>query len=407
MIHVCFGLYDKTGHYSKFTGTAMLSLFDNTTSNVTVHILHDNTLTDDNREKFSYVAGRYGQRVKFYNVEKICADKISNMVALVPDVQKSRVSVGAFYRLLIPNVLPENIDRCIYFDSDIIVNLDISDLWRVDLDDKPLAAVPEDKIYHFDYEQRAAKKYLLRTKLVSYKDYFNSGVIIINLNFWRQNEQLILSGVKWRGDHPQCACFDQDIFNYLFSKNYVRLSENFDLFVDVERRTDEKHLIRRAIYHYIYTTLRLEDDPYNRLWMDYFIRTPWFDAETIGKIFSATQQLHVDLKNSMAQISAIVSGKTRAFFAAPADIDSVRKIFAVRPDEEIIPVNGNESLQKLVDAMKNSRGRKIFFIVVPKFPFQILIQAGFVPGRDFINGMEFLSEVHGKPLDSYPLIKSL
>ena len=29
MIHVCFGLHDKTGHYSKFTGTAMLSLFEN------------------------------------------------------------------------------------------------------------------------------------------------------------------------------------------------------------------------------------------------------------------------------------------------------------------------------------------------------------------------------------------
>ncbi len=29
MIHVCFSLYDKTGSYSKFTGTAMLSLFEN------------------------------------------------------------------------------------------------------------------------------------------------------------------------------------------------------------------------------------------------------------------------------------------------------------------------------------------------------------------------------------------
>ena len=29
MIHVCFGLYDKTGGYSKFTGTAMLSIFEN------------------------------------------------------------------------------------------------------------------------------------------------------------------------------------------------------------------------------------------------------------------------------------------------------------------------------------------------------------------------------------------
>ena len=29
MIHVCFGLYDKNGTYSKFTGTTMLSIFEN------------------------------------------------------------------------------------------------------------------------------------------------------------------------------------------------------------------------------------------------------------------------------------------------------------------------------------------------------------------------------------------
>ena len=29
MIHVCFCLHDATGRYSKFTGTAMLSMFDN------------------------------------------------------------------------------------------------------------------------------------------------------------------------------------------------------------------------------------------------------------------------------------------------------------------------------------------------------------------------------------------
>lgn len=32
MIHICFSLHDKTGSYSKFTGTAMLSLFENMTT---------------------------------------------------------------------------------------------------------------------------------------------------------------------------------------------------------------------------------------------------------------------------------------------------------------------------------------------------------------------------------------
>ncbi|MBR6887897.1 MAG: hypothetical protein IKN16_05570 [Selenomonadaceae bacterium] len=141
MIHVCFSLYDKTGRYSKFTGTTVCSIFENTTSDVTVHILHDNTLTDDNRDKFIYLAGRYGQAVKFYDVEKLCADKIREMIAL--SSENSRFTVGALYRLFVPQVLPNTVNKIIYLDSDLIVNLDIKELWQIELDDKILAAVPE------------------------------------------------------------------------------------------------------------------------------------------------------------------------------------------------------------------------------------------------------------------------
>ncbi len=61
MIHVCYGLHDGDGRYSKFTGTSILSMFENATTpprSVTVHILHDDTLTADNRDKFSYLAGQ-------------------------------------------------------------------------------------------------------------------------------------------------------------------------------------------------------------------------------------------------------------------------------------------------------------------------------------------------------------
>jgi len=56
MIHVCYGIYDDTGRYSKFTGMSILSMFENTRTEVTVHLLHDDTLTDDNRDKFSNFA---------------------------------------------------------------------------------------------------------------------------------------------------------------------------------------------------------------------------------------------------------------------------------------------------------------------------------------------------------------
>ena len=37
----------------------------------------------------------------------------------------------------------------------------------------------------------------------------------------------------------------------------------------------------------------------------------------------------------------------------------------------------------------------------------ILTEVGFVFGRDFINGMEFLSEVHGVPFNSYELLQMM
>ena len=408
MIHVCFCLHDKTGHYAKFTGTAMLSLFENTNSNITVHILHDNTLSTDNRDKFIYVAGQCGQTVKFYNVEELCADKLAEFLRLIPAIKTSFSTIGTFFKLLIPQVLPADIDKCIYLDSDMLVNLDIKELWQIDLREKPLAAVPEmEANYHAYKEFEAARKYLLSEHIVNYDDYFNAGLIVMNLEYLHNNKDLILSGVKWRGDHPQCNCFDQDIWNYLFSKNYVKLPVKYDGFVASERLREKDKQVLKSIHHFSGSSLQSDmSDQYNRLWMDYFMKTPWFDTEAMGRLYSGFQQIHVGLKQSMINVSAIMSGKTRAFFAPSANVDALKKIFSIRDDEEIIPAENNESLKKLIDAMNASRGKKIFFIMIP-FPFQILIQAGFEPGKDFVNGLEFLSEAHGVPLNSYELIKAL
>ena len=365
-------------------------------------------MTADNRDKFSYVAGQYNQLVKFYNVEILCAEKINAMIELVPAVKNSRVSIGAFYRLLIPKILPAEIDKCIYLDSDTLVNLNINELWQIELGDKPLASVPEMLADSIGYKTFAApRNYLINNGIVRYEDYFNSAVMMINLTYFRNAEELLMSGIKWRGEHPQCICFDQDILNYLFTKIYLRLPDKFDHFVYTERLLGKTHP-ERMIYHFAGSTMNLDTrDPFNRLYIKYFMKTPWFNEESIGQLYAGVQRLHVGLKNSMAKISAIVSGKTRSFFTFPQHVELVRNYFVVHDDEEIIFAENNDSLKKLIDAMKRSHGRKIFFILVPNFPLEILVQAGFVYGRDFLNGFEFLSEAHGLPLNSYELIKAM
>ena len=366
--------------------------------------MHDNTLTTDNRDKFIYVAGRYNQLVKFYNVDELCADKLAEITGMIPSVQTSVVSVASMYRFLIPQLL--EIDKCIYLDSDIVVNMDIAELWRIELGEKIFGVVPE----AYNGVRTEMALLLVGDGYVKKEDYFNAGVLLMNLKLLRDKAEFINVGIKFYNEHPQYGNFDQDILNYLFAAESLKLPAKFNYFVrDARSRGETK--IEHNIYHYLSTSwsrgvLLDMRDSFNRLWMNYFMQTPWFDTDTIGRLYAGVQQLHVSFKSVMVNISAIMSGKTRTFFDVSRNIEALKKIFSVRDDEEIITAE-NDGLKKLLDAMNTSRGKKVFFIMIPNFPYQILIDAGFVFGKDFVNGMEFLSEAQGVPLNSYPLIQAM
>lgn len=408
MIHVCFGLHDKTGHYSKLTGTAMLSIFENLSAppqSTCIHILHDNTLTTDNRDRFIYLAGRYNQLVKFYNVEQLCATELKEMIELIPQAKTSRLSVAALYRLLIPKILPSDIEKVIYLDSDIIVNLDISELWSLDLGDKIFAAVPELP------NTIEVKHRLCVHGLVKIEDYFNSGVLLMNVKRFLEEDIAIIDGIKFIGNHSEYPFLDQEVLNYIFSCRYLKLSTRFNRIIRWCRRQNEMH-IKRKIYHFTGDTIQLDlNDEFNRLWMEYFTKTPWFNSEAMGRlmgqIYDNARRTHVAFKNAMTTIADAVSGKTRVFLILEDYLDLVTKTFTLRDNEEIIFIEHGAPLQKIADLMKTSRDKKIFFVMFPSFPFDAFIEAGFVYGRDFLNGFEFLPNTDGDLLESHKLIQAM
>ncbi|MBR6711852.1 MAG: glycosyltransferase [Selenomonadaceae bacterium] len=290
MIHVCFSLYDPARHYSKFTGTAMLSLFENHTPphlpSITVHLLHDNTLTQDNRDKLIQIAERYGQQLKFYNVEELCTDRFEQMILYFPDVYADRHSIAMFYRFFIPELLlPQGIEKAIYLDSDIVVNLDIAELWQIELDDKPFGAIPEiNQFSNKDVGIKTKKGYIaiLSEGVVNPEDYLNSGVLLMNLKVLREEEANLLEGIKFISEHPQFEFLDQDILNYCFSTSYLKLPTKFNRFVLNARRENEL-LIDKKIYHFAASRLSFimnSRDPFNQTFMNYFTKTPWVDADT-------------------------------------------------------------------------------------------------------------------------------
>ena len=405
MIHVCFSFRDETGSFAKFAGTAMISLFENISellSSITVHILHDNTLTDENRSNFSYLAGRWGQSVKFYNVEKICAGKIAQMTDLFADADKNYFNQAMLYKLLIPQALPKDVSKVIYLEPTVIVNLNIGELWRIDLGEKTLGVVPALSI---GSDIHTADK-IIADGFVKAENYFNSGVMLMNLNLLRSEETKIIDGLNFAVEKKYFYLLDQTVLNYCFSTQTVKLPAQFNCFVRWVRKN--KETVENKIYYYTGYSLQLDmNDPFNLLWMNCFAKTPWFNAATIGKLYENFQQIHIRLKKSLVNLSAVLAGKTRSFCTTPNYADELKKIFIIRNDEELILLENQASYQALFNAMNNSRGKKVFFILAQGFPFNALSKADFTFGKDFLNAMEFLSEEQGMSMNSYPILYSM
>ena len=129
MIHVAYRLWGGDGFFAKMCGTSMLSMFENTKEKVTVHIMHNDRLTPDNRGKFCYIAGQYGQQVEFHNVEEIAGASLRKFDEVHPS--RSGINV-AWYPLVVHEVFPE-LDKIICLGADTVVNLDIGELWAYNL----------------------------------------------------------------------------------------------------------------------------------------------------------------------------------------------------------------------------------------------------------------------------------
>ena len=402
MIHVCFGLHDADGHYSKFVGTTMASIFENTSAPVTIHIIHDATLTADNRDKFSYLAGCYGQRVNFHNASALCPNEIKFLREKLLDKINTRFSIGAFYRLLMKKIFGNG--KMIYLDADTIVNLDIAELWRQDLGSFTVAAVPE---VEATFNNMVSNKFLLNTGRVRKENYFCSGVMIFDLD--KLDEKFFYDGVQFLSDNPSCESPDQDILNAAFSENYFRLEQKFDSFSDAER-------IRRApvakkIYHYAGRCIGLNSfDAYNKLWLENFSKTPWSNAEVfhnMGREIDNTIDQRIELTQWLMKVYA---GRRRTFCIEPNGINFVKALFAVREDEKFIEMVDGKSLEKLLSKMKSQRGKTMFFIFVPIYPpfRDELVRNGFKEFEDFVNGFLFVTQKqYQQPRPEYNFIKAL
>lgn len=129
-----------------------------------------------------------------------------------------------YYRLLAHRFLPDDLERILYLDPDILVINPIDALYDTDL---------EGYLYAASYHKRALAKgiNMIRLKAYEMQEYFNSGVLLMNLPLQREKicEQEIFSYIE--KNKKRLVLPDQDLLNALYNIEIKKVDEilyNYD-----------------------------------------------------------------------------------------------------------------------------------------------------------------------------------
>lgn len=160
---------------------------------VRLHLLTDESFCDEDRMLLSRLSGRFSNLcVSLHEVRHEAFEK--------RDFRDSIWSRAACYRLILPGLL-ENVNLCLYIDSDTLIVGDITPLWEMDMEAYALAGVFDDI--------SPVRAQTVGNHIPGIQTYINSGVLLMNLKLMRERgiEEQLLSGVS------DYLVVDQDLLN--------------------------------------------------------------------------------------------------------------------------------------------------------------------------------------------------
>jgi lipopolysaccharide biosynthesis glycosyltransferase len=155
------------------------------------------------------------------------------------------ISKATFARLLIPAAFEDTVARVLYLDADILVLDDLAPLWETDLDGAVVAAVLD----RVDPQLKAGAAGL--DGLPRVQDYFNAGVLLIDLHQWRR-ERITERALAYSASHPDSPYSDQDALNVVCDRRWKRLPRRWNFQDHFDTRISAMPPERRpAIVHFI------------------------------------------------------------------------------------------------------------------------------------------------------------
>ena len=194
-------------NYLKYALTACASMLQYTSRDVVLHLLYEE-LTPEDLAGFESLPHGGPFAVRPHKIE----------AAFFKDWPPLRWSISAYYRMILPELLPE-LDKILYLDCDLLVLDDVGKLFDLNLQGKTCAAVAT----------KLRPEHYARIGLNPKYPYFNSGVMLFDPAKMRRENHVarFISLFTDRGDRIKYP--DQDILNLAYADDCLKLPLRWNL----------------------------------------------------------------------------------------------------------------------------------------------------------------------------------
>lgn len=241
-------VYCFDNNYNIQAFTSMISLLDNVDEKIRIFIIHNKKIKKS----------EFPQKVLSHiNLKSICIFQFKESGIEFPNIPKTHVSEATYYRLFIENYLPNDIERFVYLDADVICLFNplpfiYQEFKKLEKQNLLLSARTE--IRKKDIPKKYVNEYEMPwNRLNIDEDYFNAGVLIVNFKKWKKENFTEKFLKKLKKLNKDIIMWDQDVLNSVINGNYLKLNKihNFkDNDLEAEGSVDTFNFENIIFYHF-------------------------------------------------------------------------------------------------------------------------------------------------------------
>ena len=393
-IHIVYVSNDESGQYGKYEAASVYSALCNTAYKIHLHVLTDRTLADSAKKEIDRIAAEFGALVSYYDVN------LNEKFYGLPSIEI--FSIGTLYRLYIDQFI--NASKVIYLDGDTLVNMDISNLWNMDMDGNVIMACQDE-----GFARGWAEYAFFDDGVYSKESYFNAGVFVLDLCKYRKEyKSLEEEAIGFFQKYPTCKYLDQDVLNYLFRDKVKFLPRNYNAYIAGER-TDGIDEVKEYIYHSASELGRIKynkRDCFDDLFWHYFGRTKWGTGVELEKFYQDKLLKKQELLEWTLNAYHKISKGSLVFWGTSGALhDIIKSKFSVDNSRDIYVDNNVLMWGNSKDGMRICAPHQLKEM---DFPFSIIVLSknykpickqllalDFRENVDFYDGSKFLKEDEG------------